>query len=84
MAKKPIYLDHNATTPIDSEVVDAMLPFLKENFGNPSSSHWYGTQAKQAVEQARQSLAELLGCFPDEGSGLCVSESGQTHHHHSN
>ena len=66
MAKKPIYLDHNATTPIDSEVVDAMLPFLRENFGNPSSSHWYGTQAKQAVEQARQSLAELLGCYPDE------------------
>ena len=66
MAKKPIYLDHNATTPIDSEVVDAMLPFLRENFGNPSSSHWYGTQAKQAVEQSRQSLAELLGCFPDE------------------
>jgi len=63
---KPIYLDHNATTPIDSEVAEAMIPYLKEHFGNPSSSHWYGVQAKQAVERARQQGAELLGCYPDE------------------
>jgi cysteine desulfurase len=63
---KPIYLDHNATTPIDPEVAEVMIPYLKEHFGNPSSSHWYGVQAKQAVERARQQVAELLGCYPDE------------------
>ena len=63
---KPIYLDHNATTPIDPEVAAAMMPYLKEHFGNPSSSHWYGIKAKQAVEQAREQLAKLLGCYPNE------------------
>ena len=63
---KPIYLDHNATTPIDPGVAEAMIPYLREHFGNPSSSHWYGVQAKRAVEQARQMLTELLGCYPDE------------------
>ena len=63
---KPIYLDHNATTPIAPEVAEAMLPYLKEHFGNPSSSHWYGQQAKKAVETARQQVAELLGCEVDE------------------
>jgi selenium donor protein len=66
MAKKPIYLDHNATTPVDPEVAEAMLPFLQEHFGNPSSAHWYGTQTKLAVQKARQQVAELLGCHPDE------------------
>ncbi len=66
MPKKPIYLDYNATTPIDPEVAEAMLPYIKEHFGNPSSSHWYGLQTKQAVENARKQVAELLGCFPDE------------------
>ena len=55
---KPIYLDHNATTPIAPEVADVMIPFLKENFGNPSSSHWYGIQTKKAVENARRQVAE--------------------------
>jgi cysteine desulfurase len=63
---KPIYLDYNATTPIDPEVVEAMLPYLTEHFGNPSSSHWYGKQTKQAVETARQQVAELLHCQSDE------------------
>ncbi len=63
---KPIYLDYNATTPIDPRVADAMLPFLREHFGNPSSSHWYGVQTKKAVEKARRQLAELLGCATDE------------------
>jgi cysteine desulfurase len=49
----PVYLDYNATTPIDEQVVDVMLPYLREHFGNPSSSHIYGQRAKQAVEQAR-------------------------------
>ena len=63
---KPIYLDYNATTPIDPEVAEAMRPYLSEHFGNPSSSHWYGLQTKKAVEQARGQVADLLNCSPDE------------------
>ncbi len=63
---KPIYLDYNATTPVDPEVADAMLPYLREHFGNPSSSHWYGVQARLAVEEARRQVADLIGCYPDE------------------
>jgi len=63
---QPIYLDHNATTPIAPEVAEAMIPFLKDHFGNPSSSHWYGIQTKKAVENARRQVASLLGCQPDE------------------
>jgi len=66
MTKKPIYLDYNATTPIDPEVADAMLPYLREHFGNPSSSHWFGVQTRQAVERARRQVADLLGCHADE------------------
>jgi len=63
---KPIYLDYNATTPVDPVVAEAMLPYLREHFGNPSSSHGYGVQAKRAVERARRQVADLLGCSPDE------------------
>jgi cysteine desulfurase NifS/selenium donor protein len=66
MVEKPIYLDYNATTPADTEVAQAMLPYLQEHFGNPSSSHWYGIQTRKAVEKARQQVAELLGCHTDE------------------
>ena len=70
---KPIYLDYNATTPLDPVVIEAMRPYLEENFGNPSSTHWYGVQAKLAVEKARKQVAELLNCGADEiiftGSG---------------
>jgi cysteine desulfurase len=59
---KPIYLDYNATTPIDREVAEAMAPFLYEHFGNPSSTHPYGVVAKRAVEDARGQVAALLGC----------------------
>lgn len=62
----PIYLDHNATTPLLAEVVDAMLPYFREHFGNPSSSHPYGVRARQAVDQARAKVAALLGCEPSE------------------
>jgi cysteine desulfurase len=62
----PIYLDHNATTPLHPEVVDAMLPFLTTHFGNPSSGHVYGQRAKAAVEAARGQVASLLGCEPEE------------------
>jgi len=63
---RPIYLDYNATTPVDEEVAEAMFPYLKEYFGNPSSSHWYGTQTKKAIENARKQVADLLHCQVDE------------------
>ncbi|MCA3012066.1 MAG: cysteine desulfurase [Myxococcaceae bacterium] len=62
----PLYLDFNATTPLLPEVVDAMLPYLREHFGNPSSGHVYGRRAKDAVELARHRVAALLGAMPDE------------------
>jgi cysteine desulfurase len=68
-----IYLDHNATTPLDPRVLDAMLPVLRERFGNPSSLHWFGQQARAAVDTAREQVAALIGASPGEivftGSG---------------
>jgi cysteine desulfurase len=65
-ARPPIYLDYNATTPVAPEVLTAMLPFLGEHFGNPSSSHPYGSRARQAVTQAREAVAALLGAEAGE------------------
>jgi cysteine desulfurase len=62
----PIYLDHNATTPVDPQVVRACLPFLAEHFGNPSSGHEYGRVANAAVADARRAVAGLLGAAPEE------------------
>src|SRR5436309_11958909 len=62
----PIYLDYNATTPLDPAVIEAMLPYLQQHFGNPSSTHVYGKMAHGAVDRARQQLAELIGAQPDE------------------
>ncbi len=62
----PIYLDYNATTPLDPAVVEAMLPYLREHYGNPSSTHSLGKTTHDAVERARQQVAELLGAQPDE------------------
>jgi cysteine desulfurase len=62
----PIYLDYNATTPLDPAVVAAMRPALERQFGNPSSGHTYGQIAKAAVEGARAQVAALLGCAPEE------------------
>ncbi len=66
MPEKPVYLDYNATTPIDPRVADAMLPYLYEKFGNPSSSHAFGAEAKLGVEKARRDIAEMLGCRSEE------------------
>jgi cysteine desulfurase NifS/selenium donor protein len=65
-AKKPIYLDYNATTPIAREVAEAMTPYLYEHFGNPSSNHPYGVATKKAIEKARAQVAALLECKPSE------------------
>lgn len=61
-----IYLDHNATTPIADEVLEAMRPYLGERYGNPSSNHDLGRAAKQGLEEARGRVAELLGALPEE------------------
>jgi cysteine desulfurase len=64
--KTPIYLDYNGTSPLDPEVIAAMRPFLEEEFGNPSSSHWFGIAPKKAVELSRHRVASLLNCDPQE------------------
>lgn len=61
-----VYLDNAATTPLDKEVLDAMMPYLSEHFGNPSSSHAFGRKTKTAIEQARRTIARLLNCQPSE------------------
>src|SRR3990172_4167249 len=63
---KPIYLDYNATTPIEPRVLQIMLPFLKTNFGNPSSRHVYGKATKEAVSKAREQTANLIGAQTSE------------------
>jgi cysteine desulfurase len=69
----PVYLDHNATTPLDPRVLEAMLPFLTQRFGNPSSRHEFGRQARAAMDAARQQVAAAVGAHPTEvifcGSG---------------
>ncbi|MFZ5468748.1 MAG: IscS subfamily cysteine desulfurase [Myxococcota bacterium] len=67
MARAPIYLDHHATTPLDSRALEAMLPYLKEHFGNAASkSHVFGWRAEGAVEAARKQVAELIGASEQE------------------
>ncbi len=93
----PIYLDYNATTPIAPEVLDAMLPWLREEFGNPSSAHAFGRRTAQAVASARRQVAELIGASPQElvftgcateannlallGTARAVVESGSSKRH---
>src|ERR671924_2094983 len=62
----PIYLDYNATTPVDPAVAEAMQPYITVRYGNPSSAHVYGRTAREAVEGARRQVADLLGCTPEE------------------
>ncbi|MGE4559815.1 MAG: cysteine desulfurase NifS [Desulfobulbus sp.] len=77
--EKVIYMDNNATTRIAPEVVDAMMPYLTEFYGNPSSMHTFGGQVGQAIGEARQSVANLLGATPDEiVFTSCGTESDST------
>src|SRR5919206_2539653 len=61
-----VYLDNSATTPVDPRVVDAMLPYLTEKFGNASSVHFYGQEARVALDGARREVASLINARPNE------------------
>jgi cysteine desulfurase len=66
MLAETIYLDYNATTPVDPEVAETMKPFLTGFYGNPSSSHLFGLEARKAIESARKKVASLINCLPEE------------------
>ena len=66
VSTKRIYLDHNATSPVRPEVLEAMLPFFRQRFGNPSSIHAFGQQAHRALDRARQAVAALIHADPEE------------------
>jgi cysteine desulfurase len=70
---EPIYLDHSATTPVRPEVLEAMLPFFGPRFGNPSSTHRWGREARVALDEARERLARALGASADE---VCFTSGG--------
>src|ERR671914_172689 len=61
-----VYLDHSATTPVDSRVVETMMPYLTERFGNASSVHFFGQEARAAVDRARREVAALVNARPNE------------------
>jgi len=61
-----VYLDHSATTPVDQRVIDAMMPFFAPDFGNPNSLHAWGRKARQAVDKARNQVAQLINADPAE------------------
>src|SRR5687767_12552983 len=69
----PIYFDHAATTPVRPEVLDAMQPFFGARFGNPSSTHRWGREARVALDEARERVARCLGAHPDE---VCFTSGG--------
>lgn len=66
MMRRQVYLDHSATTPVDARVVEAMMPYMTEVFGNASSAHAAGRRAEQAVEGARETIARIFNCKPSE------------------
>ncbi|MFT5973583.1 MAG: cysteine desulfurase, partial [Cryomorphaceae bacterium] len=68
-----VYFDNAATTPLAPEVLDAMLPMLRDDFGNPSSTHQFGRKTKSAIEMARKTIAKLLHCSPME---ICFTSGG--------
>ena len=63
---QPIYLDHSASTPVDPRVIDAMLPYFGEKYGNPASAHHQGRLSQQGLTTARRTIADLLNARPDE------------------
>src|SRR5271165_734005 len=65
-AMRTVYFDYNATTPLDPSVREAMLPFLGENWGNPSSIHHLGRRARACLDEAHERAARVLGCQPSE------------------
>lgn len=73
MSQSPVYLDHAATTPVRDEVMAAMAPFFGPRFGNPSSVHRWGRDARVALDEARERLAMCLGAHPDE---VCFTSGG--------
>ncbi|MBX3133517.1 MAG: cysteine desulfurase [Gemmatimonadaceae bacterium] len=73
MPPNPIYLDHAATTPVRPEVLEAMTPFFGPRFGNPSSTHRWGREARAALDEARERVARCLGAAPDE---ICFTSGG--------
>jgi cysteine desulfurase len=73
MRPSPIYLDHAATTPVRPEVLEAMTPFFGPRFGNPSSTHRWGREARAALDEARERVATCLGAAPDE---VCFTSGG--------
>ena len=90
---QPIYLDYNATTPVDPAVVEAMQPYITRHYGNPSSTHVYGRTTKDAVEGARLQVADLLGCVPaeviftgggSESNNTVLKGVAYTYRHHGN
>ena len=76
MYVKRIYMDNNATTPVRPEVLEAILPFYREQFGNPSSVHWAGRAVAGAVEKAREQVAKLINCSPAEIVFLSCGSEG--------
>src|SRR3972149_7093606 len=76
---RPVYLDYNATTPVDPRVKEAMLPYLGEYFGNPSTTYIYGQRAREAVEQARAQVAGLIGAGPEEIVFTSGGSEGDNH-----
>ncbi|HET7290489.1 MAG TPA: aminotransferase class V-fold PLP-dependent enzyme, partial [Thermodesulfobacteriota bacterium] len=63
---KNIYLDYNATTPLDPRVLDGMMPYFRDDFGNPSSIHSFGMKSRGALDRAREQVAGLIGASPRE------------------
>jgi Aminotransferase class-V len=74
---EPVYLDYNGTTPVDPAVLDALLPYLRRSFGNPSSSHCLGREAKLAMDEARKNILTLLGRSEQDPSSIWFTSCGE-------
>ncbi|MEV7099658.1 aminotransferase class V-fold PLP-dependent enzyme [Amycolatopsis sp. NPDC051045] len=75
----PVYLGHNATTPVDPRVTEAAMPYWTEFFGNPSSDHPYAEQPRRALAAARRAVAELVGARPGEVVFTASPDGGLDH-----